>query len=77
MEKLVIAIGSDHGGFEYKNLISDHLKQKGIDVIDVGTYSKDSCDYPEIARKVTGHPIPAEVAERRAGDPAVLIASSS
>jgi len=30
----------------------------------------------EIARKVTGHPIPAEVAERRAGDPAVLIASS-
>lgn len=55
MEKLVIAIGSDHGGFEYKNLISDHLKQKGIDVIDVGTYSKDSCDYPEIARKVTAN----------------------
>lgn len=55
MENLVIAIGSDHGGFEYKNLISDHLKQKGIDVIDVGTYSKDSCDYPEIARKVTAN----------------------
>lgn len=55
MEKLVIAIGSDHGGFEYKNLISDHLKQKGIDVIDVGTYTKDSCDYPEIARKVTAN----------------------
>lgn len=53
MENLVIAIGSDHGGFEYKNLITEHLKQKGIDVIDVGTYSKESCDYPEIARKVT------------------------
>lgn len=61
MENLVIAIGSDHGGFEYKNLISDHLKQKGIDVIDVGTYSKDSCDYPEIARKVT-----ANIAENKA-----------
>lgn len=53
MEKLVIAIGSDHGGFEYKNLISEHLKKKNIEVIDVGTYSKTSCDYPEIARKVT------------------------
>jgi UDP-glucose 4-epimerase len=30
----------------------------------------------EVARRVTGHPIPAEVAERRAGDPAVLVASS-
>ena len=53
MENLVIAIGSDHGGFEYKNLISEHLKKKNIEVIDVGTYSKTSCDYPEIARKVT------------------------
>lgn len=50
MEK--IAIGSDHGGFEYKEKISKHLVSKGYDLIDVGTYTKDSCDYPVIAKKV-------------------------
>lgn len=53
MENLTIAIGSDHGGFEYKNLITEHLKQSGITTIDAGTYTKGSCDYPDIARKVT------------------------
>ena len=51
-----IAVGSDHGGLEYKNAIAKHLKEKGYDVVDVGTYSKDSCHYPvfgaEVARKV-------------------------
>lgn len=53
---LKIAIGSDHGGFEYKNTIKDHLENKGYKVVDVGTYTKDSCHYPlfgaEVARKV-------------------------
>lgn len=51
-----IAVGSDHGGLEYKNAISEHLKELGHEVIDVGTYSLDSCHYPlygaEVARKV-------------------------
>ena len=51
-----IAVGSDHGGLEYKNAIAKHLKEKAYDVVDVGTYSKDSCHYPvfgaEVARKV-------------------------
>ena len=51
-----IAVGSDHGGLEYKNAIAEHLKAEGHEVIDVGTYSKDSCHYPlfgaEVARKV-------------------------
>ncbi|MCI1273777.1 MAG: ribose 5-phosphate isomerase B [Clostridiaceae bacterium] len=47
-----VAIGSDHGGFEYKSKIIDYLKSKNIDVEDLGTYTKDSCDYPEIAHKV-------------------------
>ena len=53
MENLRIAIGSDHGGYEYKEQIVSHLKEKGYECVDVGTYSTDSCDYPIIARAVT------------------------
>lgn len=53
MENLRIAIGSDHGGYEYKEQIVSHLKEKGYECADVGTYSTDSCDYPVIARTVT------------------------
>lgn len=53
MENLRIAIGSDHGGYEYKEQIVSHLKEKGYECVDVGTYSTDSCDYPIIARTVT------------------------
>lgn len=53
MENLKIAIGSDHGGYEYKEQIVSHLKEKGYECVDVGTYSTDSCDYPVIARTVT------------------------
>ncbi|KMT22795.1 ribose 5-phosphate isomerase B [Clostridium cylindrosporum] len=47
-----IALGSDHGGFNLKNLIIDHLKQKGIECEDLGCHSTDSCDYPEFGLKV-------------------------
>ena len=53
MENLRIAIGSDHGGYEYKEQIVSHLEEKGYECVDVGTYSTDSCDYPVIARAVT------------------------
>lgn len=53
MENLRIAIGSDHGGYEYKEQIVSHLKEIGYECVDVGTYSTDSCDYPVIARAVT------------------------
>lgn len=53
MENLRIAIGSDHGGYEYKEQIVSHLKEKGYECVDVGTYSTDSCDYPIIAKTVT------------------------
>lgn len=46
-----IAIASDHGGFDRKEELKDYLVKKGLDVIDVGTYSKDSCHYPEFAVK--------------------------
>ena len=51
-----IAIGSDHGGFEQKAEVIKHLKEKGYEVVDVGTYSLESCHYPifgaEVGRKV-------------------------
>ena len=51
-----IAVGSDHGGLEYKTAIAEHLKKQGYEVVDVGTNSLDSCHYPifgaEVAKKV-------------------------
>ncbi|HBX25663.1 MAG TPA: threonylcarbamoyl-AMP synthase [Firmicutes bacterium] len=47
-----ISIGSDHGGFELKEKIIHHLEERGFQVIDEGTYSKESCDYPLFAKKV-------------------------
>jgi ribose 5-phosphate isomerase B len=47
-----IAIGSDHGGFDLKTIIIDHLKKQGTEVTDFGTYSCDSCDYPDYAAPV-------------------------
>jgi ribose 5-phosphate isomerase B len=51
-----VAIGSDHGGFEAKEFLKTYLQTLGYRVTDVGTYSKDSVDYPDyavaVARKV-------------------------
>ena len=46
-----LAIASDHGGFQLKEQLKDYLINKGFDVDDVGTYSLDSCHYPEFAVK--------------------------
>lgn len=48
-----IAIGSDHGGYELKLDVIKHLQDRGIDVIDLGCDSTESCDYPIFARAVT------------------------
>ena len=45
----MIVIGSDHGGFELKNILVDYLKGQNYEVLDVGTYSEESVDYPDIA----------------------------
>lgn len=44
-----IAIGCDHGALALKNKIVDHLKKNGFEVKDFGTYTADSCDYPDFA----------------------------
>ena len=47
-----IAMGCDHGGFEHKNAIAEHLKERGFEVTDFGIYENKSVDYPEIALKL-------------------------
>ena len=48
----MIAIGCDHGALELKEQLIEHLKKRGVECKDYGTYTKDSCDYPVYARKV-------------------------
>lgn len=47
-----IALGSDHAGLPLKNEIIKHLEGKGIEIKDFGTYTEESCDYPDYAQKV-------------------------
>ena len=51
-----IAVGADHAGFVYKQVIVDLLKGKGYQVKDFGTHSPDSVDYPDFA-----HPVASSV----------------
>ena len=46
----MISIGCDHGGFELKEKVKAHLEAKGLEVKDVGCYSKEACDYPALGR---------------------------
>ena len=47
-----IAIGSDHAGYDYKEDLISFLEGKGVSDKDIGTYSKDSVDYPDFAHPV-------------------------
>ena len=48
----MIAIACDHGGYQYKQMLMQHLKDRGIEYKDFGTWSEESCDYPDYARPV-------------------------
>lgn len=48
----MIAIGSDHGGFDLKEIVIAHLQEQGITCKDFGCYDKNSCDYPIYGRAV-------------------------
>jgi len=48
----VIAIGSDHAGFEYKEHLKELLTKLGYEFEDFGTYSPESADYPDYAHVV-------------------------
>lgn len=48
----MIAVGSDHGGFALKQAVMRHLRSRGLEYKDFGTYTEESCDYPEYGRAV-------------------------
>ena len=48
----MIAIGCDHGGVTLKAELMKHLTEKNIPFKDFGTYTEESCDYPDIAKPV-------------------------
>ena len=43
----MIAIASDHGGYALKQELMKHLRERGLEYKDFGTFSEDSCDYPD------------------------------
>ncbi len=47
-----IALASDHGGYQMKNLIAQNLKNQGFEIEDLGTNSEESVDYPDFAQRV-------------------------
>ena len=42
-----LAVGSDHGGYALKEHVKAYLEEKGHEILDCGTYSTESCDYPD------------------------------
>lgn len=49
---MILAIGSDHGGFELKEELKKHLEERKVGYKDFGCYSTQSVDYPDIAKEV-------------------------
>ena len=45
----MLVIASDHGGFALKQELMEHLRARGVEFEDIGTYSEESCDYPVYA----------------------------
>ncbi len=66
-----IAIGADHAGFEYKELLKKWLVSNGYEVKDFGTYSTDSADYPDFA-----HPV-ANAVEKKESNLGLLVCGSA
>ena len=62
-EKLQIAIGSDHAGFGYKQILLEKLRKEGYAIKDLGTYSEEPYDYPDIARAM-GEQIQSEQVDK-------------
>lgn len=67
---MIIALGADHGGYDYKQQLILDLKANGYDVIDVGSYDKEMSDYPIFAGKV------AELVQKNAANFGVVLCTS-
>lgn len=65
-----LSIGCDHGGYEAKEIVKSYLEKKDHEVIDCGTFSTESCDYPIFAKKA------AELVANGEAEKGILICSS-
>ena len=52
MNKKILSIGCDHAAYNLKLKLIPYLEEKGYEILDVGTDSPDSCDYPVFAKRV-------------------------
>lgn len=69
MKKIVI--GADHAGYEYKEIAREYLQLKNFEVIDKGTFTKDSVDYPDFAHAV------ASAIENKEAETGILFCGSA
>jgi len=51
-DQIAVALGADHGGFKMKEMLKAHLTEAGFSVVDCGTHSVQSVDYPDLALAV-------------------------
>ena len=56
----MIIIGSDHGGYELRKELAEHLREKGFTVEETGSINGESVDYPNVAEEVCGKVISGE-----------------
>jgi len=66
----IISIGCDHAGYDLKEIIKKQLEEQGNKIVDLGTYSNESVDYPDFAHKV------ARAVEEGSCDVGILICGS-
>ena len=67
-----IAVASDHGGFALKELVKKHLEERGAEVLDLGTHSEESVDYP-IYGKRCAEAVASGEADLAAGQASVFL----
>ena len=72
VDKMKVAIGSDHAGYDYKKHLVNKMKSWGMEVEDCGTHAPDSVDYPDFA-----HPVAEAVTKKRSVSFGVLICGSA
>ncbi|HAQ42213.1 MAG TPA: ribose 5-phosphate isomerase B [Clostridiales bacterium] len=62
-----IVMACDHGGFQLKEAVKEHLTKKGYDITDIGVYNTDSVDYPDYGKKA------AEMVAGKEADKGIII----
>jgi ribose 5-phosphate isomerase B len=75
----IVALGCDHTGYKLKILLKEELSKKGFEIIDVGTNTESSCDYPDyalaVAQKVIEHKVDFGIMVDATGVPSAITAN--